>query len=142
MIGVTLSFGGVVTGLAVGQIQASTNGDSQSVFAQQGSVGAQVTLVYGTVVQGSGGCVSTYVGPDGGIYAEGKSYDIVLFDYGSISFAPSEVFDNGTLLAPGGYATIGSGPVSNMLSLAACAHPSGQTFALVDSSGNVVTVGT
>lgn len=145
MIGVTLSFGSIVASAAVSQFQASTQGDSQSVLAQEASVGKQVALVYGTVVQGSGGCTATYVGAGGGTYLEGKSYVLALYDYGSASFAPAEVFDNGTLLPPGGYAVIaadGPGPVSDSLALAACARPSGQTFLLVDASGDELTVAT
>lgn len=145
MIGITLSFGSIVASVAVGQFQSSTEGASQAVFAQQASVGKQITLVYGTVVQGSGGCTATYIGPDGAAYLEGKSYVLVLYDYGSASFAPAEVFDNGTLLPSGGYSTIlahGSGPVSNSLALTACARPSGQTFLLVDVSGDELTVET
>ena len=142
MIGVTLSFGSVVTGLAVAQLQASTNGDSQAAFAQQSSVGEQVALVYGTLAQGSGGCTSTYVGADGGTYTEGKSYTLTLFDYGSVPFELSEVFDNGTLLAAGGYTPIGPSPVANAISLVSCGHPWGQTFLLVDGSGGEVTVET
>jgi hypothetical protein len=149
MIGVTLSFGGLVTAAAVDQFSATTGGESLAASAQQASVGKQISLVYGTVTAGSGGCTSTYRGPDGNTYAEGKTYTLVLYDFGSASFTPGEVFDNGTLLAVEGYATIASSqpgqspsPVSNTLTLTACAHPAGQTFLLVDASGDEITVGT
>ena len=149
MIGVTLSFGGAVVSIAAGQFQATTGGSSQAAFAQQEQVGKLVTLVYGTVVQGSGGCTATYEGPDGGTYLEGKSYVLALYDYGSVSFAPAEVFDNGTLLSAGGFSAIAAaqpgqsaGPVANVLTLPSCAHPSGQALVLVDTSGDEIENGT
>ena len=149
MVGATLSFGGLITAAAVGQFSASANGDSLAASAQQASAGKQVSLVYGTVTAGSGGCTATYKGPDGNSYTEGRSYALALDDYGSVSFTPVEVFDNGTLLAVGGYPTISaaqpgqsSSPVSITLTLASCARPSGQTFLLIDASGDEVTIGT
>jgi len=149
MIAVTLVFGGIVTSAAVGQFDGSTSGGALGVKEQEASVGKQVSLVYGTVVAGSGGCTSTYSGPGGGSYAEGKTYLLVLFDYGSVPFTPYEVFDNGTLLAVGGYSTVAAqsagdppGPVSNTLTLASCAHPAGQSFLLIDAAGDEVAVGT
>ncbi len=149
MVGATLSFGSIVTVAAVGQFNASASGESQAASALQASVGKQISLVYGTVTAGSGACTKTYTGPDGGTYTEGKSYTIVLYNYGSVSFTPNEVFDNGTLLAVGGYATLtaaspgqSAAPTSIALALASCAHPAGQTFLLVDTSGDEVTIGT
>ena len=149
MIGVTLVFGGIVTSAAVGQFNGSTSGGALGVQEQEASAGKQVSIVYGTVVAGSGGCTSTYEGPDGGSYAEGKTYLLVLYDYGSVSFTPYEVFDNGTLLAVGGYSTVSAqsggdspGPVSNTLALPSCAHPGGQSFVLIDEAGDEVALGT
>jgi hypothetical protein len=143
MVGVTLSFGSVITAAAVQQFNASTSGEAFAASAEQASVGKQISLVYGTVVAGSGGCTTTYKGPDGGTYTEGKSYTLVLYNYGSVPFTPDEVFDNGTLLAVGAYSTVpASGLASNTLTLVSCAHPAGQTILLVDSSGVEISVGT
>jgi hypothetical protein len=143
MVGVTLSFGSIVTAAAIQEFNASAGGAYLVASAEQSAVGKQISLVYGTVSAGSGGCTTTYKGPDGGTYTEGKAYTLVLYDYGSVPFTPDEVFDNGTLLAVGGYSTIpASGLASNALTLAACAHPAGQTFLLVDSSGVEISFGT
>lgn len=149
VVGATLSFGGLVTAAAVAQFNASAGGESLAASAEQASMGKQISLVYGTVVAGSGGCTPTYKGPDGGTYTEGKSYALVLYDYGSASFTPYEIFNNSTMLSVGGYSTVAAaspgrsaGPVSNTLTLASCAHPAGQTFVLVDASGDEVTIGT
>jgi len=149
MVGVTLAFGSVVTSAAIGQFNGATGGGALEARAQEATAGKQVSLVYGTVVAGSGGCTAVYRGPDGGAYAEGKTYVLVLYDFGGVPFTPYEVFDNGTLLAVGGYATIaaqangqGSTPVANTLALPACAHPAGQSFTLVDAVGDEVAVGT
>jgi len=149
MVGATLAFGGLVASIAVAQFGAQTSGDALSVAAQADSAGKLVSLVYGTAVSGSGGCNAQYRGPDGGLYLEGRTYVLVLYDYGSVGFTPYEVFDNGTLLAVGGYSTVPAGtggsapaPVANTLVLPACARPSGQSFVMVDSSGDEVTVGT
>jgi hypothetical protein len=149
MVGVTLAFGGVVTAMAVSELDASASGNSLASYVQQASVGKQVSLIYGAVVAGSGSCTATYEGPDGNSYVEGKTYVLVLFDYGGVTFSPYEVFDNNTMLSVGGYSAItagspgqGASPVSNTLTLTSCAHPAGQTFLLVDTSGDEVTVGT
>jgi hypothetical protein len=143
MVGATLSFGSLVTAAAIQQFNATASGASLVASAEQASVGKQVSLVYGTVTAGSGSCTATYRGPDGGTYTEGKAYTLALYNYGSDSFTPDEVFDNGTLLAVGGYPAIPpSGLVSIPLTLASCAHPAGQTFLLVDTSGVEITVGT
>ena len=149
MVGVTLVFGGIVTSAAIGQFNGSTTAGALGVQEQEASAGKQVSMVYGTVVPGSGGCTSTYKGPDGKPYAEGRTYLLALYDYGDTSFSPYEVFDNGTLLAVGGYSTItaaaGGGapaPVQNALALPSCAHPGGQTFLLIDSAGDEVALGT
>jgi uncharacterized membrane protein len=143
MVGATLSFGSLITAAAIAQFNAAASGASLVASAEQASVGRQVSLVYGTVVAGSGGCTATYKGPDGGTYTQGKTYTLVLYNYGSVSFTPDEVFDNGTLLAVGGYSTIpASGLTSNSFTLASCAHPAGQTFLLVDTSGDEISVET
>jgi len=149
MVGVTLAFGGVITSVAIGQFNAATGAGTLGAKSQEASAGKQVSLVYGTVVAGSGGCTSTYRGSDGGTYTEGKDYVLVLYDYGSVPFTPYEVFDNGSLLAVGGYSTVNvsSGgeapsPVSNTLVLPSCSRPSGQAFLLVDIAGDEVSIGT
>ena len=148
MIGATLAFGGVVASAAVSQFNGATGGGSQGAAASAASAGKLVSLVYGTVVPGSGGCTAAYRGPDGGAYPEGKTYLLVLYDYGSVSFAPYEVFDNGTLLGVGGYVAVpaGSGaataPATNSLTLPGCAHPTGQSFVLIDGAGDEVAVDT
>jgi flagellin-like protein len=149
MVGVTLAFGGIVTSLAAGQFDSATTAGALGARAQISSAGKQVSLVYGTVAGGSGGCTATYRGPDGGTYQEGKDFTLVLYDYGSVSFTPYEAFDNGTLLSVGGYATVAASaggqaaaPTSNTLSLPTCARPTGQAILLIDASGDEVSIGT
>jgi hypothetical protein len=149
MVGVTLAFGSVVTSAAIAQFNGSTGGGALEVKAQEATAGKQVSLVYGTVVAGSGGCTAAYRGPDGRAYTEGRTYVLVLYDFGSVPFTPYEVFDNSTLLSVGGYATIAaqtggqaSTPVADTLALDACAHPAGQSFLLIDAAGDEVAVGT
>jgi hypothetical protein len=111
--------------------------------AQQASAGKLVSLVYDTVVQGSGGCSVAYGG-----YTEGTTFTIALFNYGTVVFTPSEVFDNATLTPSGGWSGAPSNGVTPgsmtafTLTLTSCAHPAGQTFVLVDASGDEVTFGT
>jgi len=149
MVGVTLVFGGLVTSAAIGQFNGTTGGAALGIQEQEGSAGKQVSLVYGTIVAGSGGCTSTYRGPDGRPYAEGRTYLLTLYNYGSVSFTPYEVFDNGTLLAVGGYSTVaasaGGGasvPEEDTFTLPSCAHPGGQVFLLIDAAGDEVAIDT
>jgi hypothetical protein len=111
--------------------------------AQQASAGKLVSLVYDTVVQGSGGCSVAYGG-----YTEGTVFTVALYNYGTVSFTPAEVFDNATLLSSGSWSGAPSNSVTPgsmttfTLTLMSCAHPAGQTFVLVDASGDEVTIGT
>ncbi|MGD0396009.1 MAG: hypothetical protein ABSB26_03760 [Nitrososphaerales archaeon] len=137
MIGVTLSFGSVVTIAAVNQFNLSSNSASLGILVQEASAGKQISLVYGTVpYPGTAGCPS-YHG-----YTEGKSYTLALYDYGSVAFTPGEIFINGSLIAGGPYGTLSAGSMTVLtLTLGSCAHPAGQTFLLVDASGDEVQVG-
>jgi hypothetical protein len=143
MIGVTLSVGGTVTVGAINEFNLSQNSASLAAVVQQASAGKLVSLVYDTVMQGSGGCSTVYSG-----YTEGTTFTVALFNYGTVPFTPSEVFDNATLLSSGSWSgapsnTITPGSMTTFtLTLASCIHPSGQTILLVDSYGDEAQVGT
>ena len=143
MIGVTLSVGGFVTVDAINQFSLAQDSASTAALVQQASAGKLVSLVYDTVTQGSGGCTAAYEG-----YTEGVTLTVALYNYGTVVFTPSEVFDNATLVsssnwsgAPSSNVTPG-GMTTFTMALASCAHPSGQTLLLVDSYGDEVQLGT
>jgi flagellin-like protein len=133
MIGVTLSFGGYITYAAIGQFNLAQNSASLAAAVQQQSAGKLISLVYSAVTQ-SGSC------PVYGGYNEG-SLTLELYNYGTVSFTPSEAFINGTL-----YSGAGSIAASSMGAFSfaspSCVHPSGQTILLVDSYGDEVQIGT
>jgi len=136
LIGVTLSFGSVVAVDAVNQFNLSTNSASLAAAVQEVSAGKLVSLVYGSVSP-SRSC-PLYQG-----YNEGTTYTMALYDYGSANFSTVELFVNGTLYSGGGYGTISAGSIASYtLTLPWCAHPSGQTFLLLDANGDGVQVGT
>ncbi len=138
MIGATLSLGGFVASSAVTQFSRSTGSYSLAAAVQAASSGKQVSLVYGLVsAPGSGGCTKAYGG-----YSEGTAYVLVLYNFGSVGFTPSRVFDNVTLLSGGPYQSLAPGTMATYSFTLACAHSSGQTFLLVDSAGDEVQVGT
>src|SRR5215472_11361622 len=76
LIVVTLAFGGAVALAAASQFSAGTSGGSLAASQQANSLGKEVSMVYGTAVQGSGGCASVYVGPDGASYTEGRTFNV------------------------------------------------------------------
>jgi hypothetical protein len=104
MVGVTLSFGGVIAIAAISQFNLSTYSGSLAAAGQQASLSKQISLVYGTVpTPGSGGCTTSYKG-----FTEGTGYTLALYNFGSVGFTHSEVFDNGTLLG-GSYGSMPAG---------------------------------
>lgn len=141
MIGVTLSFGSVVTVAAVNQFSQSGNTGSLAATVQQASEGKAVAFVYFAVASGSGSpaCSSTYQG-----VTEGKSSTLALYNYGTAGMNPTEVFVNGTLVYSGtGFGNIPPGALTTLgISLTSCAHQVGQTILLVDSHGDEVQFGT
>ena len=143
MIGVTLSVGGFVTVDAINQFSLAQDSASTAALVQQASAGKLVSLVYDAVTQGSGGCTAPYEG-----YTEGVTLTVALYNYGTVVFTPSEVFDNATLVpssnwggAPSSSVTPG-GMTTFTMALASCSHPSGQTLLLVDSYGDDIQLGT
>lgn len=135
MIGVTLSFGSVVTSAAVSQLNSTAGSSSLAASLQEASAGKQIALVYATVGS-TGGCQS-YRGA-----TEGTSLTVALFDYGTTPFTPSEIVNNSTVYA-GNYPTLGAGSLASYtVALGSCAHPSGQNLLAVDASGDEVQVGT
>ncbi len=136
MVGVTLSFGSAITVIAINQFNLSNYAALLTAGAQQSSAGKLLSIIYGTVTQ-SGTC-PVYAG-----YNEGTSYTVALYNYGTVSFTPIEVFVNSTLVSGSPYGSIPAGGMTTYtLTLASCAHPSGQTFLLVDAYGDEVQVGT
>ena len=138
MVGVTISFGGFVAASAIAHFGSASQSSALASSLQDQSVGKQVSLVYGTVPNpGSGGCRTLYGG-----FAEGTGYVLVLFNFGTTAFTPAQILLNGTLLSGGPYAALPPGQMAAYSLTLSCAHPSGQTFFLIDSVGDVVQVGT
>ncbi len=136
MVGVTLSFGSAITVIAINQFNLSNYAALLTAGAQQLSAGKLLSIVYGTVTQ-SGSC-PMYRG-----YNEGTAYTLAMYNYGTVSFTPIEVFVNSTLVSGSSYSSISAGGMTTYtLTLASCAHPSSQTFLLVDAYGDEVQVGT
>jgi hypothetical protein len=136
MIGVTLVFGGFITATAVSQFGLASLSASLGAGAQEASAGKLVTLVYGAATP-SGSC------PIRGGVNEGTTYVVALFNYGTTSFTPSEVFVNNTLYTGGGYGTVSAGSLATFtLTVSSCAHSSGQTLLFADSQGDEVQVAT
>ena len=133
MIGVTLSVGGYITMAAINQFNLAENDASLAALGQQQSAGKLISLVYSAVTP-SGTC------PAYGGHSEG-TLTLELYNYGTVTFTPSEAFDNGTL-----YSGTGSIAANTMAAFTftspSCVHPSGQTILLVDSYGNEIQIGT
>ncbi len=145
MVGVTLSFGSVVTVAAVNSFNLTSSSASAAIAVQEASAGQQISLLYGTV---NGlvvnGC-PTYRGADGLTYHSQTTYTLALYDYGSIPFTPNEIFDNSTMIATWSGSptnTLAAGGATVFTIATPCARPSGQTFLLVDTYGDEVQVGT
>jgi hypothetical protein len=137
LIGVTLSFGSVVAVAALNQFGQATNSDSLGSSLESAGAGRQLSLVYGTVPNpGSGGCTAI----SGGV-EEGTGFSLALYNYGSASFFPAQVFDNGTQLN-GPFSPIPPGSITSLSLTLPCSHPSGQVFLLVSGDGDEVQVGT
>jgi hypothetical protein len=131
VVGVTLAMGGAVAAAALGEFGLADGAASLGATLDQSSAEVQLGLVY-AVASPSGSC------PNFGGYHEGTALSVSVYDYGAASFTPAEVFVNGTAY-PGNYPTVqptGLGTIA--LTLAVCAHPSGQTLLLVNSVGNGV----
>jgi FlaG/FlaF family flagellin (archaellin) len=139
MIGVTLVFGSFVATAAINQFNLSTYSGSLAASVQQASVGKQISYIYLAITPGSGSCTGTYQG-----VTEGKTSILALYNYGSVGMNPTEMLINGTLQYSGtGLGNIAPGSMTTFsLTLAACAHPTGQTILLVDASGDEVQFGT
>jgi hypothetical protein len=132
MIGVTLVFGGFVTGAAISQFNLASYSASLGASVQEASVSKLVSFVYG-VASPSGSC------PLHGGVEEGTTYTIALYNYGTANFTPTEVFFNDTLYKGGGYGTVPTASLTTFtLALSSCAHSSGQTILLVDAHGDEV----
>lgn len=141
MIGVTVSFGSFVAVSAVNQFNLSGYSGSLAASVQQGSAGKRISFIYFTDAPGSGSpsCTAVYHG-----IMEGKTSTLALYNYGSAGMNPTEIFVNDTLQYSGtGFGTISpAGMTTYTLTLTSCAHPTGQTILLVDSSGDEVQFGT
>ncbi len=132
-MGVTLSFGGTIAGLAMTQFGQAASSASVAASVQQQSLGPELSLVLASV-SNQGAC-STYLGaPDGSLLS------VVVFNYGTLAFAPSLVAVNGTVYASASYPSIPPGGLTTIsLSLSApnsCAHPSGLTLLIANLNGD------
>jgi len=136
MMGVTLSAGGYVAAAALNQFNLAQNSESLAVAVQEAAAGKLVSLIY-TSVTPSQAC------PIYGGFHEGMVLTLALYDYGTTSYSPAEVFVNGTLYSGGGYGVVPSDSEATFtLTLSSCVHPSGQTIFLVDSYGDEVQIAT
>ncbi len=141
MMGVTVSFGGFVAAAAINQFNLSTYTGSLASSVQQATAGKLISFVYFTVAPGSGtpSCSTTYQG-----VTEGKTSTLSLYNYGTASLNPTELFVNGTLEYSGtGLGNIVPASLTTYtLTLSSCAHPTGQTILLVDAYGDELQLGT
>src|SRR5579863_3045031 len=132
MLGVTMAFGGSVTGLAVAQFGQSSSSVAMSSSNQADSAQRQLSLI--NAVTSQPGTCPSYRGT-----AEGTSLGFAVFDYGSSSFAPTSFAINGSIYA-GTYSTLAPGGmiVYNVALLphGSCAHATGQTLLMLDASGD------
>ena len=132
MLGVTLSFGGLVAGLALSQFGTASAAASVGAGQQADMIGTQVSYLVSAV--SVPGVCPTYQGA-----AEGTALTVYIFDYGTQPFAPSLGAVNGTLY------TLNQGPIAaglsggvtfSLLPSGTCAHQGGQTIILTDSQGD------
>jgi hypothetical protein len=136
MVGATLLFGGFVTATAISQFGVSGYSASLGTAVQEASSGKLVSFVYG-VATPSGSCPA-YRGVN-----EGTTYTLALYNYGTASFIPTELFLNSTLYGGGGYGAVPTGTLTAFtLTLPACTHSSGQTVLMVDAHGDEVQLET
>jgi len=133
MIGVTLSLGSFVTFAALGQFGLAASSASLGANLDQSSAQTQLGLVYAAVAS------STSCPSFGGVH-EGVSLTLALYNYGTTSFTPSELLVNATSYF-GSYASTSPGSLGlYTLTLASCAHSSGQSVVAADSAGDVLQV--
>jgi len=133
MIGVTLSLGSFVTFAALGQFGLAASSASLGASLDQSSAQTQLGLVY-AVVASSGSC-PTFDGVH-----EGVSLTLALYNYGTTNFTPSELLVNATSFS-GSYAPTAPESLGlYTLTLASCAHSSGQSVVAANSAGDVLQV--
>jgi hypothetical protein len=132
MISITLSFGGTVAGLALGQFGQANSSGAVALSVQEKSALSEVAFVYAAASQTSG--CPIFQGA-----SEGATLNVTLFDYGDAPFAPVEAILNGTLhvsdfntVRPGsmGWVAVPLG--------GACAHADGQNVVLADAHGGEI----
>ena len=129
MIGVTLSLGSLVAAAALGQFGLASGSASLGASIDQASSGVGLSLVY-VAVSPATGC-PYYQG-----YQEGTSATVSVYNYGSTAFAPISIVVNSTSYTAN-YQALGQGSlVAYPLTLATCAHASGLTLYMADSSGD------
>jgi hypothetical protein len=132
MVGITLTFGSVVAGLAFGQFGLATSSASLAVSLQERSSGTEVALVY-AATQAAGSCPS-YLGS-----AEGTELDLTFYNWGQTAFTPAAIIVNSTVYYSQSYASMPPGEMSTYaIALApqgTCAHSSGQVVLMSSPDG-------
>jgi hypothetical protein len=129
MIGVTLSLGSFVAFAALGQFGLAANSASLGAGLDQSSAEMQIGLVYAAVAS-SNSCPMS-----GGVH-EGVSLSLALYNYGAASFLPSDLLVNATAYS-GTFGAIGPESLGlYTVALVGCAHSSGQSVVVADSSGD------
>lgn len=130
MIGVTLSVGSMVSVAALGQFNQAAGESSLGASMGVRGAGTLVSLLY-VVVPSSPSC------PSYGGVEEGVSVTVSVYNYGTQGFTPSLLAVNSTVF-PGNYAEVLPGAMGDFtVALAECAHASGETLVLADSTGEV-----
>jgi len=133
MLGVTLSFGTVVAGLALSQFGVSSSSAAAGASQQAHRYGTQVSFLYATVSQ-PGSC-PVYRGAP-----EGSTVAFEVYDYGSQPYTPAEASVNRTLY----FTTLGTvsggamGSFTLPLHPGTCTHQTGLAVMLEDSNGDEV----
>ena len=131
MVGVTLSLGSIVTAAAVGAFGQTEGAASMGASLQESAFGVRLSLAYATVAP-SGAC-QVYRGT-----GEGTTITLALYNYGALGFTPVELAVNSTVYS-GAFQVDRPGALAlYSVSLASCAHASGQTVVALDGEGDEV----
>jgi hypothetical protein len=132
MVGVTLSLGSLVTGIALGAFGTAASSATFADSLQQQDAGKEVAFVDASV--GTPASCPSYQGVQ-----EGQTLTFALFNYGSAAFTPDEVLLNGTVYYSSSFQPLAAGAMGTyqvaLVPPGACAHPTGQSILLTDASG-------
>lgn len=139
MIAVTVAFGSYISYAAITQFNQAGNAAGNAAANQQQASSELLSFVYTSVVQGSGGCSTSYQG-----VTEGTSLTLAFYNYGTTPFNTGVTYINGTAYSGIGVSQIPAGTyISWTLTMGSCVHSTGQSIVLTDpTTGAEVTVQT